>query len=391
MNDSLQSYIAQHPIECMFFSEFHHLQGPKITYQYPDGYFNQQEGLFEEVTNYIIPKPELQEKLTTVNVGKKKVIGCPVCIEGSHYPRNNFIFNFGLVLDSNHKSSPCIPMIKQLSKYMSELEKENGFVSNEETREMIPNILRDMLEELNTKGSCCTRVNDNTTLFLKVFPPTTLPPVVKDHDVPILMVSIDEFMPGGWDLTTERILPFIDGFRHVQKIAYLADVDPRLTRTCIRDLAFYRIVELISIFQYSNTYVTTSNLSRLMSDKALQTECIQYVSRPGHPKPTLNDILAISCGLTPGVTVDNLCSRHQKELNKVNEQKLIQFGLINKLIRRIHVYPVKTSKSECIEEEFHRYCTGEFSTDEICCKTGLSFRELSSRIDQDPCISVCMK
>ena len=26
-------YVQQHPIECMFFSEFHHVQGPKITFQ----------------------------------------------------------------------------------------------------------------------------------------------------------------------------------------------------------------------------------------------------------------------------------------------------------------------------------------------------------------------
>lgn len=48
----------------------------------------------------------------------------------------------------------------------------------------------------------------------------------------------------------------------MQKIAALADVDPGLTRLCIQDLAFYGVVELISIFQYSNTYTTTSNLPR---------------------------------------------------------------------------------------------------------------------------------
>ena len=26
-------YVKQHPIECIFFSEFHHKQGPRITYQ----------------------------------------------------------------------------------------------------------------------------------------------------------------------------------------------------------------------------------------------------------------------------------------------------------------------------------------------------------------------
>lgn len=59
-----------------------------------------------------------------------------------------------------------------------------------------------------------------------------------------------------------QILPYIDGFRHIQKIAAFADVDPGLTRLCIRDLVFYGVVELISIFQYSNTYTTTPDLSK---------------------------------------------------------------------------------------------------------------------------------
>ena len=37
-----------------------------IFLQYPEGYFKQQNGLFDEVTNIVIPKPELQDKLTTM-------------------------------------------------------------------------------------------------------------------------------------------------------------------------------------------------------------------------------------------------------------------------------------------------------------------------------------
>lgn len=391
MDNSAESYIRDHPIECMFFSEFHHVQGPKITYEYPEGYFKQQNGLFDEVTNIVIPKPELQDKLTTINTGKKKVIGCAICIEGSHYPRNNYLFNFGLVLDSKHRSSPCIPMIRHLSKYMTELEKESRFVSEPDTKEKIPEILQSMLIELNKCGCCSVQVNETTTLYLKVFPPTVVPPEVKNHDVPILMMSLDELLADSFDLTTERILPYIDGFRHVQKIAALADVEPGLTRLCIRDLAFYGIVELIPIFQYSNTYTTTLNLAKFMNDKRLQDKCIKFVTRSGYKSPPLRDILRIFCGLTPGVTVDTLCNRHQKELGKVNERRLIQFGLIHKLIRRIHIYPTKIGRVDGLDEELFKVCTGEYNTDEICCETGLSFKELMTRIEQNPLIVLCRK
>jgi len=68
----------------------------------------------------------------------KKVIGCPVSISDTKYPRNEYVFNFGIVTDNAHKSSPWIPLIRKLSSYMTELEKECYFVSNEATQAKIP-------------------------------------------------------------------------------------------------------------------------------------------------------------------------------------------------------------------------------------------------------------
>jgi len=48
------------------------------------------------------------------------------------------MFNFGLVMDKAHKSSPCIPLVRKLASYMIEVEKEDYFVSNEETKQKIP-------------------------------------------------------------------------------------------------------------------------------------------------------------------------------------------------------------------------------------------------------------
>jgi len=33
MDLEARAYVKKHPIECIFFSEFHHKQGPKITFQ----------------------------------------------------------------------------------------------------------------------------------------------------------------------------------------------------------------------------------------------------------------------------------------------------------------------------------------------------------------------
>lgn len=54
-------------------------------------------------------------------------------------------------------------------------------------------------------------------------------------------------------------------------------------------------------------------------------------------------------------------------------RKLIQFGLMKNLIRRLQKYPVRVSR----EERSHpaRLYTGCHSYDEICCKTGRGRRD----------------
>ena len=56
---------------------------------------------------------------------------------------------------------------------------------------------------------------------------------IQDHNVPLLVPenakskSEDELK---WDLTTQQIVPYIDGLSHVSKIAAEADVDINLVK-----------------------------------------------------------------------------------------------------------------------------------------------------------------
>ena len=48
-----------------------------------------------------------------------------------------------------------------------------------------------------------------------------------------------------WDLTTTQILPHIDGFNHIAKIARLADVGTSLVRACVQNLVYHKVREKI--------------------------------------------------------------------------------------------------------------------------------------------------
>ncbi|XP_067159365.1 GATOR1 complex protein NPRL2 [Apteryx mantelli] len=213
-------------IECVFFSEFHPTLGPKITYQVPEDFISRE--LFDTIQVYVITKPELQNKLITVTAMEKKLIGCPVCIEHKKYSRNALLFNLGFVCDARAKACALEPIVKKLAGYLTTLELESGFISNEESKQKLVPIMTILLEELNAKGKCTLPIDESNTIHLKVIEQRPDPPIVQEYDVPVFTQDKDDFFNSQWDLTTQQILPYIDGFRHVQKISAEADVELNL-------------------------------------------------------------------------------------------------------------------------------------------------------------------
>ncbi|XP_072791089.1 GATOR1 complex protein NPRL2 isoform X2 [Taeniopygia guttata] len=231
--------------------------------------------------------------------------------------------------------------------------------------------------------------DESNTIHLKVIEQRPDPPIVQEYDVPVFTQDKDDFFNSQWDLTTQQILPYIDGFRHVQKISAEADVELNLVRIAVQNLLYYGVVTLVSILQYSNVYCTTPKVQDLVDDKCLQEECLSYVTKQGHKRASLRDVFQLYCGLSPGTTVRDLISRYTLQLQRVDERRLIQFGLMKGLIRRLQKYPVKVARDE--RSHPARLYTGCHSYDEICCKTGMSYKELDERLENDPNIIVCWK
>uniref|UniRef100_A0AC11EU12 NPR2 like, GATOR1 complex subunit n=1 Tax=Ovis aries TaxID=9940 RepID=A0AC11EU12_SHEEP len=345
--------------------------------------------LFDTVQVYIITKPELQNKLITVTAMEKKLIGCPVCIEHKKYSRNALLFNLGFVCDAQAKTCALEPIVKKLAGYLTTLELESSFVSTEESKQKLVPIMTILLEELNASGRCTLPIDESNTIHLKVIEQRPDPPVAQEYDVPVFTKDKEDFFNSQWDLTTQQILPYIDGFRHVQKISAEADVELNLVRIAIQNLLYYGVVTLVSILQYSNVYCPTPKVQDLVDDKSLQEACLSYVTKQGHKRASLRDVFQLYCSLSPGTTVRDLIGRHPQQLQHVDERKLIQFGLMKNLIRRLQKYPVRVSRDE--RSHPARLYTGCHSYDEICCKTGMSYQELDERLENDPNIIICWK
>ncbi|CAG2246562.1 NPRL2 [Mytilus edulis] len=107
-------------IKGMCLAEFHPTAGPKIKYQIPEEVFSKED--LDAIHPYIITKPDLKERLITLNTLGKKVIGCPVIIENPKYARNAYIFNLFFVMDSKTETTKYEPVVKKLASYLKQIE-----------------------------------------------------------------------------------------------------------------------------------------------------------------------------------------------------------------------------------------------------------------------------
>nr|CAD7458201.1 unnamed protein product [Timema tahoe] len=169
-------------------------------------------------------------------------------------------------------------------------------------------------------------------------------------------------------------------------------IEPFLSRD-VHGAWYYGTVKLIPIFQYSNIYAATPELKNLAEKKEFQKECLEYVSKTSETLASFRDVFVFYCNMTHGTTLRDLCARFNPHFLHIDERKLVQFGLLHKLIRRIHKFPVCVGSSARSSPLpfLHQTFNGQSSYDEICCKMGISSRQLAEQIEDDPRILVIRK
>ena len=88
---------------------------------------------FDSVTNYLIPTPQFCDRLLTFCTNHHRVIGYPVCIREGKYSRNEFIFNFAVVIEEEVGDWVAYgEVVRKLGRLLRGLEEQGGFLSGEE-------------------------------------------------------------------------------------------------------------------------------------------------------------------------------------------------------------------------------------------------------------------
>lgn len=98
---------------------------------------------------------------------KYSILSYPVVIPHAKYQRNEFIFNFGLLVDADVDHVPYERVVRRLAATFAEMEKQNEYLSLNEgvggvgaaeaqrgSRRPIESLLEIIKEDLNNYGEC---------------------------------------------------------------------------------------------------------------------------------------------------------------------------------------------------------------------------------------------
>jgi len=109
---------------------------------------------FDQVSDFIIPRQELCDRLITFCTQGYRILGYPVCLEDPKYDRNEFIFNFAIVLEEDADFTIYKPMVKKLARLFRALEEQSGFLWNEVTRASVYTLIEQIMEDMNNYCEC---------------------------------------------------------------------------------------------------------------------------------------------------------------------------------------------------------------------------------------------
>ncbi|KAK1825692.1 nitrogen permease regulator 2 [Podospora conica] len=329
-------------IQGIFYARFFPRQGTRIVAQSPPGCIVPVPGVdkpclfdFGVLQEYIIPRQAFRNRYITVNdpSGKYSVLGFPVSINDPKYDRNEFIFNFGLVVetaalrdgpgtgsgtgtgpggDDDNDQVPYERVVRRLAATFAEMEKQTGFLSQDQSarpsspsktrgggaapvrndhlhnpvgsyrRRPIESLLEIIKEDLNNYGECMIPVDDANTLNMKLFPHHATPPVVRGWHVPVAKVKFADVVDPTWDLTLQRVVAHIDGVADVRRIAQRADVSLDLAKLALRHLLYYDTVLLLDMFLFGACYAPRPGIHDFVANVGgMVDECANYVCAGG--------------------------------------------------------------------------------------------------------------
>ena len=146
-------------------------------------------------------------------------------------------------------------------------------------------------------------------------------------------------------------------------------------------------MQLLDTFGFSNTYACTQALAALARSSASQRQrTIEACSRTGAAPPSFECVLKLLSAFQPQPSGDGwrsvlgVCNVYPTLYESVDIRRLVQFAVLNRVLRRVHSFPVAQSRgvsrlhaSPAEEWQLGRFGSaltvldGQRHMDSVCC------------------------
>ncbi|KAM4058607.1 nitrogen permease regulator 2 domain-containing protein [Hirsutella rhossiliensis] len=399
-------------IQGIFYARFFPKEGPHIVAQSPPGCVTQSDGSrqplfdFDVLQEYIIPRQAFCNRYVTINTpdGKYTILGHPVVIADVKYRRNEFIFNFGLIVEADVDHTPYERVVRCLATTFNEMERQDEYLSRGESRGQddarrpIASLLEIIKEDLNNYGECMIPVDDANTINMKLFPNHPIPPVVQGWHVPVAKTKFADIVDPTWDLTLQKVIAKIDGVSDVRRIAHEAGVALDLAKTALRHLLYYDTILLLDMFFFASCYAPRPGIHDFIRNvDGMVDECAGYVSH-GRVRVANYHLIKLLTNFSQGKSIKEWIMASNDNgfdvLTHVDVRRFVQFGVIKGCLYRIHKYVMSKqylaalatgqSRPEPGGDSLQKYTDGNHHFDQIITEKNLTDGEIMDKLKALP-------
>ena len=217
---------------------------------------------------------------------------------------------------------------------------------------VIYKLLKRIYTQINNENHCFIMTDIHHFLCINIQTPekySFIPPLIKDYEVPLPLIDLKpvEQYFDVYDPNLSKLISQIDGVSYVKQIAKDTSLDIDIIKLCLQNLIFNKVITMIDIFQFSNIYITTNEIHNFMSSNKKQEECLKFVVKEEFvDKIDRIELINLFICLTNKIPLKDFILENSAKIAKINISKFIQYGLIHKLIRRVHYYPIQKKDNE---------------------------------------------
>ncbi|KKA26251.1 hypothetical protein TD95_000046 [Thielaviopsis punctulata] len=372
---------------------------------------------FDVLQEYIIPRKAFCNRFMTVRDPKNEyaVLGFPVLIAHPKYVRNEFIFNFGLIVDARAELESYERVVRRLAVTFAEMEKQNEYLSAQEdknglmvlplsveeavksARRPIEALLEIVKSDLNNYGECMIPVDEANTVNMKLFPSHKNPDIVEEWHVPVAKMKFADIVDPTWDLTMQKVIAHIDGVSDVRRIAWQADVAVDLAKAALRHLLYYDTILLLDMFFFSSCYAPQPDGLRdfVHNVDGIVDECLAYVCiHNSRVQLSHFQMVRLMTSFCFGRSVSEWLWLHAEAgldvLSFVDVRRLVQFGCIKGVLYRVHKHVVSQqylaqlatgqARPTPSGDSLQKYTDGCANFDQIIVEKNMTDKEIMNKL-----------